>query len=570
MGSAAWVAADGRVRDSQGSEGLADTEPVDVCIIADDPDQQRLIDRLLDRAGFCVATAQDAREGMDLINHQRPKVILCDYGLPDGDGVQLCASVRRNPELSGVYFILMSASGCHHLPSEALNAGADDYLSKPIGHQELIARVRVGTRMWTMHDQLRRAAMVDGLTGLYNHDHFNRVLEQEMRRARRYGHPIALIMLDIDFFKAINDTFGHLVGNTTLEEIARVLREAVREEDIIGRFGGDEFTVILPEARTVDARQVADRIRAALARSLRLDELHRHIVTASLGIADSDDPRVKCSADLVDLTDRALYRAKRLGRNRVVCACELDDAAEFVSTIQADEIETLRRRVAVLSVRTKDVYVQSIAALLQALDEKDPYTARHAINVAFYAREIATQIGCSPGSVKTVYNAALLHDIGKVGIPDRILLKRQPLTPMERMVIEQVPLIGMRIVDHLRILESEIQIIRHQREHYDGSGFPGGLTTNQIPVGSRVLLVADAFDAMTTNRVYRKRRPIDEAVAELDRLMGTQFDPRSVAALKQVLEKQRSAWEQRIEDTGKVIRRQAADELNLGAAAAIH
>jgi HD-GYP domain-containing protein (c-di-GMP phosphodiesterase class II) len=133
-------------------------------------------------------------------------------------------------------------------------------------------------------------------------------------------------------------------------------------------------------------------------------------------------------------------------------------------------------------------------------------------------------------------------------------MKRGPLTPLEQMVLEQVPLIGTRIVDHLRILEAEIQIIRHQREHFDGSGFPAGLQGNQIPIGSRILLVADAFDAMTTDRVYRPRRTIDEAMSEIKSLAGSQFDPRVVTALRQVLEQRRATWEQRIEETVHAMR----------------
>ncbi|MCH8146936.1 MAG: HD-GYP domain-containing protein [Planctomycetes bacterium] len=262
-----------------------------------------------------------------------------------------------------------------------------------------------------------------------------------------------------------------------------------------------------------------------------------------------DDPRVISSADLVDLADRALYSAKHQGRDQVSCSYELDEMADVTATIQSDEIDWLRRRLTALSVRAKDVYMQSVAALLQTLDEKDPYTARHSINVAYYAQQLAEQMGCSQATIKSVCNAALLHDIGKVGVPDRILNKREPLTDVERMVLGQVPLIGTRIVDHLRILESEQQIIRHQREHFDGSGLPSGLKGTKIPIGARILLVADAFDAMTTDRAYRRRRAIDEVVEELHRLAGKQFDPRAVTAHRQCLNTFRSDWENRIDET---------------------
>ncbi len=535
--------------------------PTDICVIEDDPDQRRLLVAFLEREGFSVSATPDLMSAVECLRRSPPKVVLCDYELPDGEGSELSLLLRQNPEQTDCYLILMSASDRCDLPTAMVTAGTDDYLVKPVNRQELSARVRVGVRMWTMHNQLRQAAITDGLTGLYNHDHFNRLLEAEMGRSRRYGHPLAIMMMDLDFFKAINDTFGHLAGNATLEEVARILREGVRDVDVATRFGGDEFAILLPEARTPDALQVAERIRVAIRASLRVEAVKDHVVTASFGIADSDDPRVKNAASLVDLADRALYEAKRRGRDQIACGCDVGEGVELTEAIQADEVERLRRRLTALSVRTKDVYMQSVESLLQALDEKDPYTARHSVNVAFYAQQIAEQVGCSRTIAKSVCNAALLHDIGKVGIPDRILMKRSALTSLERMVVDQVPLIGTRIVEHLRILETEVQIIRHQREHFDGSGLPSGLRGDQIPIGSQILLVADAFDAMTTDRVYRRRRGIDDVVAEIVSLSGKQFSPRAVTALRQILDRDRMFWKQRIDETIQAMRLPSDDRL---------
>jgi putative nucleotidyltransferase with HDIG domain len=249
-----------------------------------------------------------------------------------------------------------------------------------------------------------------------------------------------------------------------------------------------------------------------------------------------------------------MYLAKRRGRNQVARASDLTESGEFLVSIEANEVEWLKRRVAALSIRAKDLYVQSVAALLQALEEKDSYTGRHAMNTAYYAQQIAEQLGLSPASVKSVHNAALLHDIGKVGVPDRILMKQTPLTPLEKMVLDQVPLISVRILDHLRILEAEMQIIRHQREYFDGSGLPARLRGTQIPIGSRILLAADAFDAMTTDRVYRSRRPIPDVLAEMRLLAGKQFDPDVVRAMEALLADHLPLWQARIEETIEQLR----------------
>lgn len=527
---------------------------VDVVVIESHDEQRRSIAQMLGSAGLEFVCADELAVGLDLVQQKTPKVVLCEYLIPDDSCAELCATLRQNGTSTPSHIILSNQSTDVDLPIQVIESGADDFLPKPFVRQQLVARVRMGMRMWEMHNRLRKAAITDGLTGLYNHDHFNRVLDVEMGRSRRYGHPLAMMMMDMDYFKAINDTYGHLVGNETLIEVARILQEGVRDIDIVARFGGEEFTVILPQATAQEAWQVADRIRIAFAESLNIESLHNHVVTASFGISDVDDPRVTSSADLVDLADRALYVAKHRGRDQVVTAYELDDGSEVAATVKTDEVEWLRGRVKALSVRAKDVYMQSVGALLQALDEKDPYTARHAMNVAYYAQQLAEHMGCSKATVKSVYNAALLHDIGKVGVPDRILMKRTPLSQLERMVLEQVPLIGTRIVDHLRILESEMHVIRHQREHFDGSGFPSGLVGSQIPIGSRILLVADAFDAMTTDRVYRRRRPLADAVSELQNCSERQFDPRTVTALRQILQKNKGAWQQRIDETIRVMK----------------
>ncbi len=536
---------------------------VDVVIIEDDRDQARSISGVLERAGLKVAPTDNTADGLELIRRLRPRIVLCDYDLPDGNALDLCHAVRQDVAINTVYLIVMSAAGTGEIPEAVLEAGADDALNKLIGQRELVARVRVGLRMHAMHEQLRRAAVTDGLTGLYNHDHFNRLLDTEMGRARRYGHPLALIMIDIDHFKAINDTFGHLAGNETLREMAHIMRRSVRDIDVVARFGGEEFAVILPQAATSAALQVAGRMKTAIDDELRLAVLHNHTVTASFGVADSDDARVANAADLVDLADRALIAAKQQGRDRIVCARQMGDAGEASPSLELGEVERLRGRVAALGVRVKDICLQSMSALLQTLNEKDRHSARHACNVALYAREIAEQLGCSPAIVKSVYHAALLHDIGKVGIPDRILKKLSPLTPLEKLVVQQVPMISSRIVDHLRILEAEIQIIRHQREQYDGSGRPSGLRGDQIPIGARILLVADAFDAMTTDRVYRRSRPVDDAVTELQSCAGRQFDPRVVTALRQALAANRTTWDQRIQDTIQTMQRPEGESAEL-------
>jgi diguanylate cyclase (GGDEF)-like protein len=521
----------------------------DICVIDDDKPTLMLLERLLVNRGFEVAIAERAVEGFELIRTRRPKLVISDWRMPDKDGFWLCGQVRANEALAGTYFVICSGVESHDGKMKALEAGADDYVMKPLGPRELEAHVRVGIRMWNLHAELRRAALTDGLTKLFNHDHFNEIIDQELQRSRRFGHPMSLLMLDLDFFKVINDTFGHLAGNNVLVEAAHLIRTSVRDIDTVSRFGGEEFAIIMPECRAKDAAIGAERIRQQIAENLQLDVLHGHRVTVSIGVADTEDPRVRKAADLLELADRAMYAAKTSGRNCV--RNYLDSPTEMPENIElkSREIETLRKRIEVLSSQTRDAAVQSIASLMQALEEKDPYSSQHCQNVSFYSGRLASAMGYSDSIISAVTNAGLLHDIGKVGIPDRILMKPSALDTVERMVMHQVPMISVRILDHLRLLETEIQIIRHQREYFDGSGIPSGLKGDQIPIGSRILLVADAFDSMTTDRLYRSCAPVNVVVEEMCRCSGRQFDPEVVDVLDRILKEDGAEWRSRVEDS---------------------
>ncbi len=528
------------------------TSTCDVCIIEDDPNDLKLVQRVLDMEGYSNVVAVDGRSGWDAISANHPRVILADWEMPHCDGLELCRRVRATPDLKASYFVMLTSRGDESAREKAFQCGVDDYLVKPFDRATLVARVRVGVRMWEANAYLQRAAITDGLTGLYNHDHLTTVIDRELHRARRYGNRLALIMLDLDHFKAVNDTFGHLVGNETLMEVARVLRETVRDFDTIGRFGGEEFVVVAPEATLEDALTISERIRVGISRSVRVEALRGHIVTASLGVATADDARVRSATDLVDLADRALYAAKNAGRNNVKSAVDLQE--DELLSIRGEEVESLRKRVAILSVQAKDVYIQTVSSLVQALEEKDPFTARHSVNVSAYCKELATEMGLGEAAITAISNAGLLHDLGKVGIPDRILMKPTGLSETEALVMKQVPSISVRILDHLRILDEEMQIIRYQREFFDGTGYPEQLAGDQIPIGSRILLVANAFDAMTTDRVYRPCRNIDEAIEDIKRHRGTQFDPDVVDALCRSLANHRELYQSRVRTTSDALR----------------
>ncbi len=523
-------------------------DPVDLCIIAEARLPRETLASRLRREGYSLALADNAPNGLELARRHQPRVVLCDWTVDDLTGPQICRMLRADALTADSYLILLAERYDSEACAQGLSAGGDDLVGRDRPFDELVSRVRVGMRMWWLQMDLRRAAITDGLTGLYNRTHFANVLESEFARSRRYGGRLSLIVLDLDYFKAVNDTYGHQVGDLVLRQLGQALRSSLRESDSVFRYGGEEFAIIAPESTLSQASELADRLRQQIAEQVSPDQMHGSHVTASFGVASDEDSRVSTSADLLSLCDQALYAAKRTGRNRVMTIKALPPVPEAIDH-DPTEVEALRKQVASLSVQAKEAYVQSIWALVQALEARDRYTARHSQNVTFFAEQIAQRLSLSPALVRSVRLAAMLHDIGKIGVPDRILMKPDALTEDERGVLRTVPQLSANIVDHMRVLQAELPMIRHQREQYDGSGYPLGLAGDQIPIGARILMVADAFDALTTDRVFRPSREIGEALVEIRRHAGTQFDPRVVDALADCLRQEEARWRECIESS---------------------
>lgn len=518
---------------------------VDICVIEDDDAQRALLCEALKRADYSVIDAPNGPAGLQLIYQQRPRVLICDVVLPVLNGIQVCRQIRADPTLDGLYVLLATAHDEGTRKHLALNAGADDYIPKPIHLDELNARIRNGMRYHRLHARLQHAALSDGLTGLWNHTQFRRALDLEYARTRRYGGVLALLMLDIDHFKAINDTYGHEVGNEILRLTGEALTRTVRATDIVARYGGEEFAIICPQTTADEAALLADRLRLALPAQVRTSSTPNLIVRASLGVASTEDPRASSVNSLVSLGDQALYHSKRSGRDRVTRSDALGDNLPHVE-VCTDEVDRLRKEIVSLSIKTKEICLQSVWALIQALEARDGYSAWHSRNVRAYSEALVEAAGWCPALKAAAVNAAMLHDLGKIGVPDGLLLKPRPLDPNEWAVLRQVPLITCRILEPLRVFETEIQMIRHIRERFDGAGYPDGLSGNEIPIGSRLIAVAEAFDSLTCNRAYRPGCSIDEAVEVIEREAGAQFDPQFTKLLADAIAQHRDRWEARI------------------------
>ncbi len=310
-----------------------------ILVVDDNPDNVEIIEARLASRGYLIDSANNGEEALRRVRENPPHLILLDVMMPVMDGFEVSRRVKRDPALPYIPIILVTARGETEDKVEGLDAGADDYVTKPISFPELEARIRSMLRIKKLQDeldrknrqleeanqQLRRLSITDGLTGLYNHRHSHELLREEYERCKRNGGSMAVIMLDLDRFKELNDSHGHPTGDLILSQTAKILQESAREIDMIGRYGGEEFIAILPGASEDAALQFAERARATVEGFVFRDNGDEIRMTVSAGVASSRGDELAHPDELLRMADRALYEAKDTGRNRVVRASTIPE-----------------------------------------------------------------------------------------------------------------------------------------------------------------------------------------------------------------------------------------------------
>ena len=376
---------------------------------------------------------------------------------------------------------------------------------------------------------LQAMATTDPLTGLPNHRTVMSRIEEELSRCKRTQETCAILFVDLDHFKSINDTLGHQAGDAILREVGQRLKSGVRLEDFVGRYGGEEFAVVLTNTDLQAAALVAEHLRTALAEVpcfWQAEDAPSPIsisVTGSMGVAVYQE-HGSTREVLIEAADSAMYFAKHTGRNRVCLAGEEFAAVQKVLAKAKD------------GQMSEDVVIQTLSAVSKVHEQR---TSDHAQHMVSLAEATARVLGRPDEEQHLIRLAAQLHDIGKIGIPDAILLKPGPLTEEEWAVMSRHPEIGRQVLVQaggIFVLLSRIVGAHHER--WEGNGYPYGLTKDAIPLGARILAAVDAYDAMTSQRPYRDAFSDEHAKTELQHCAGSQFDPQVVDAFLRVLDGQ--------------------------------
>jgi len=363
-------------------------------------------------------------------------------------------------------------------------------------------------------ETMRRLAVTDGLTGLYNHRHFQEMLGNEVDRAGRYGLTFTLLMMDLDFFKTVNDRLGHPRGDEALREVAAVLSHEARASDFVARYGGEEFVMILPGTSSKQATALAERVRAGV-RAITLSVPEPPPLSISIGVADFPT----CGREresLIAAADTALLFAKRAGRDMVMLFADAS-----LADVDAQMLEALAYHLEKADIETAETFAN-------AVELRDGFGGHHSLAVAESVTRMLDELQLDEVQSQMMRLAALIYDIGKIGVPVDVLNAKGELGSEQLDAIRQHPEIGKQLIESTVRLARTIPAVLHHHERWDGTGYPDGMKGEEIPIAARVIAICDSYEAMISDRPYRSALTKEEALAELRNEAGKQFDPNLV------------------------------------------
>ncbi|MBU4251867.1 MAG: diguanylate cyclase [Candidatus Omnitrophica bacterium] len=391
------------------------------------------------------------------------------------------------------------------------------------------------------NEKLKSVSLIDAHTGLYNYRYLQEAIEVEFHQARRYAQNLAIIMLDIDYFKSINDVYGIVFGDLVLKQLAKQLKRMLRRYDVLVRYSGEEFIIISPRLNRDTAFNLAQRLLDTLNFINFGNKEHSVKLKMSLSVVSFPEDRAKNGMDLVNLADVLLNKVKESGGNRAYSSLDLKNPPSkgTKNILKVTGIKTLKNTITKLHKESRQGLAESIFAFAKTLELKDHYTGEHVENTVHFAMGVANELNLPKEDVELIKQAAMLHDLGKIGISESILLKKGKLNKKEFEEIKKHPQIGADIIRPIKFLHDLIPFIFYHHERWDGKGYPSGIRGEDIPLGARVIAIADVYQALISDRPYHKAFSKSAAIDIIKKSSGTQFDPSIVRAFLKVVHKEK-------------------------------
>jgi diguanylate cyclase (GGDEF)-like protein/putative nucleotidyltransferase with HDIG domain len=381
--------------------------------------------------------------------------------------------------------------------------------------------------------ELKETSIRDELTGLYNQRFLIEALGIEIKKALRYNSPLTLLYAGLDNIRGINSKYGHEIGDKVVLDFGLIVANSVRCVDTVGRFNGDEFLAILPETPQTNSLKVCQRILNATQNFAFANGESGLNASACIGVTTLST-LTRAPNELLNQVRLALEGAKKRGQNNI---CTFDEAKSIEEPVKENTelINAIKHKVYLITEESKKSHHSNILKFFEDIQLYRKFLS-HSEHVAFYSERLANKMGLGPDELNSVKISALLHDIGKLAIDERIVGKNGPLTGTEYAFIKQHPVLGAQMLSESAFIKGEINTILHHHEHFDGSGYPDHMQGTNIPLQSRILALAEAWDTMITSQVYREALPLDQALTELKKGACHQFDPDVVAIFTGLIE----------------------------------
>jgi len=511
------------------------SKDIRVLIIDDDPNICATLKDILSEEGYQVTTVGNITPAKENLAKEFYNIALLDLKLPSGSGLDLLKELRAANSDTAVIVFTGHASAENAIA--ALNEGAFSYMQKPLNIDELkitiakaIERQELMLSNKDLLSRLKELSVKDPLTGLYNYRYLEERLSSEFKRAQRYVLPISVIMIDIDYFKSINDIYGHQCGDLILKEFGQCLMDYSRTNDIVIRYGGEEFLALLPDTNKVGAIIFGERLLENLLKHVFDPQGQKIKLKISMGLVSFPEDGMETQITLMDSADKTLRAAKEMGGNRLATFDEIAKKPENngASKDEEESVEQMKKKLLKMEGRVNQTLLESIYAFAKTIEAKDYYTSEHGENMVSIAMEIGKRLNVPEKELENLKHAAILHDLGKIGIPDKILHKKGKLNEKELRKIKTHPQIGAEIIRSVHFLSAVVPIVLHHHERFDGLGYSSGLRGKDILLGARIIAVADVYQALVSDRPYRKAYSKKEALKIIQEGAGTQFDPEIV------------------------------------------